>query len=139
MCVASVREQDLEDFINSVASHSVSDETEVNGPNGGRRINPTVNGRPIMLSEIERRRAHAARFYAAQQTGSLNDLDRGLQQMGLSQYADGLRRNGISNSTQLSTMFLDMDERDLKSRGELFSALGVTLQMIKSHWATGLG
>jgi hypothetical protein len=76
-------------------------------------------------AEKDRRASHVSRFYGIQQRGRLRDLESGLRSIELLQYASKLRQNGITNSTELSSLFLDVDDQDSKARTELFEAHGI--------------
>lgn len=121
-------DDELSMFLNAVRRVELPGSSrKIEGTNGGFRNLPMgTTGKPMDQAEKDRRSTHVSRFYQCQQRGRIRDLESGLRGLGLLQYAAGLRQHGITNSTELSSIFLELDDQDSDSRKEMFTLYGVT-------------
>jgi hypothetical protein len=136
--ITDMQDDDLEDLVKGVAARSKSDLKKATGKNGGVRNMPAgADGNPITATERDRRQVHAARFYELQAQNRLRDLESGLRDLGLPQYAAQLRQHGITTSTELSSKFVDVGGSDSGACQRLMQQLGIHTaehQTIIGNW-----
>ena len=125
--LADMDDEELAVFLDAVRRAELPGSARtVKGPNGGFRELPTgPDGRVMDQAEKDRRASHVDRFYQCQKRGRVRDLESGLRGLGLLQYAAGLRDRGVTNSTELATLFLKLGDEDVQSRSDLFVAHGI--------------